>query len=44
VKEERRLGLIDERRDVPYVHRLLDVDELALPAQALQKIPETLVH
>jgi hypothetical protein len=40
VKAERLVGLIDQRRNVPDVDRLADVDELACGAQPLDELAE----
>jgi hypothetical protein len=42
VKEERRVRLVDESRDVTDIDRLPDVSEFLLCAQPLQEPPEIL--
>ena len=44
VEIERGLGLIDQRRDVADVDRLMQVDELAGLPQAVEELAEILLH
>src|SRR5262249_59005854 len=44
VEIERGVGLIDQRRDVADVHRLVQVDELAALPQAVEELAEILLH
>ena len=44
VEIERGLGLIDQRRDVADVDRLVQVDELARLPQPVQELAEILFH
>ena len=44
VEIERGLGLIDQGRDVADVHRLVQVDELAVLPQAVEELAEILLH
>src|SRR5262249_47624429 len=44
VEIERGVGLIDQRRDVADVHGLMQVDELAALAQAVEELAEVLLH
>ncbi len=44
VEEERGLGLIDQRRDMADVDRLVQVDELARLAQPVEELAEILLH
>src|SRR5262249_37399639 len=44
VEIERGAGLIDQRRDVADVHGLMQVDELAALAQAVEELAEVLLH
>src|SRR5262245_8118357 len=44
VEIERGVGLIDQRRDVADVHRLVQVHELAALPQAVEELAEILLH
>jgi hypothetical protein len=44
VEIERGLGLIDQRRDVADVDRLMQVDELAGLPQPVEELAEILLH
>jgi len=44
VEIERGLGLVDQRRDMADVDRLVQVDELARLAQAVEELAEILLH
>ncbi len=44
VEIERGVSLIDQRRDVADVHGLVQVDELAALAQAVEELAEVLLH
>ncbi len=41
---ERGLGLIDQRRDVADIDRLMQVHKLAVLAQAVEKLAEIFLH
>jgi hypothetical protein len=44
VEEERRFGLVDERRDVPDIDGLVQINEFARLPQAVEKLAEILLH
>ena len=44
MEEQRRLSLIDERRNVPDIDRLMKVDKLAGLPQPIQELAEILLH
>jgi len=44
MEQERLVGLIDERGDVADVDRLLEIGQLARFAQAVEELPEILLH
>jgi hypothetical protein len=44
MEKERGLGLIDQRRDVADIDRLVQVDQLAVLAQAIEKLAEIFLH
>ena len=44
MEEERGLGLVDQRRDMTDVDRLVQVDELARLAQTVEELAEILLH
>ncbi len=44
VEIERRLRLVDQRRDVADIDRLMQVDKLAVLPQAVEKLAEILLH
>jgi hypothetical protein len=44
MEEQRGLGLVDERGDVADIDRLVQVDELAGLAQAIEKLAEVFLH
>ena len=44
MEKERGLRLVDQRRDVADIDRLVQVDELAGLAQAVEKLAEILLH
>src|SRR5215831_11788458 len=44
VEKERLVRLIDEGRDMADIDRLLEIDELARVAQAVEKMPKILLH
>ncbi len=44
VEKERGLGLVDQRRDMADVDRLMQVDELARLAQTVEELAEILLH
>jgi hypothetical protein len=44
VEKERGLGLVDQRRDMADVDRLMQVDELPRLAQTVEELAEILLH
>ena len=44
MEKERGLGLIDQRRDVADIDRLMQVDQLARLPQPVQELAEILFH
>ena len=44
MEKERGLGLIDQRRDVADVDRLVQIDEFARLPQPVQELAEILFH
>ena len=44
VEQQRGLGLVHQGRDVPDVHRLVQVDKFAILPQAIEKLAEILLH
>ena len=44
MEEQRRLGLVHQGGDVPDIHRLMDIDQFAGLAQAIEKLTEIFLH
>ena len=44
MEEERGLGLIDQRRNVPDIDRLVQVDHLSGLPQPVEELAEILLH
>jgi hypothetical protein len=44
MEKERGLGLLDQRRDVADIDRLVQVDQFAVLAQAIEKLAEIFLH
>src|SRR5215210_8819926 len=44
VEIERGLGLVDQRRDVADIHRLMQIDQFPILAEAIEELAEILLH